>query len=57
VIPIIVRDVNWHDTPFAKFQGLPKDGKPVWTWRDRDSAWRDVEEGIERVLREMRGEK
>jgi internalin A len=54
VVPVIVRDVNWMGAPFAKLQALPKDGKAVTKWKDKDSAWRNVSEGIERVVVEMR---
>lgn len=54
VIPIILRDVNWTKAPFAKLQALPKDGKAVTLWPDRDSAWRDVSEGIERAIQSIR---
>ena len=51
VIPVILRNVNWKDAPFAKLQALPKDGKAVMLWGDRDTAWRNVSEGIEAVVR------
>ncbi|HYP27307.1 MAG TPA: COR domain-containing protein [Blastocatellia bacterium] len=54
VVPVIVRDVNWSAAPFARLQALPKDGLPVSKWRDRDSALRNVSEGIEMVVKEMR---
>lgn len=56
VIPVILRDCNWQkaDVPFARLQALPKDGKPVKKWPDRDSAWRNVAERIERVVDELR---
>jgi len=54
VIPVIVRDVNWTRAPFAHLQALPKDGLAVTKWPDKDSAWRNVSEGIERVAEEMR---
>jgi internalin A len=54
VIPVIVRDVNWKIAQFAKLQPLPKDGKAVTTWPDRDTAWRNVSEGIEKVVEEIR---
>jgi internalin A len=54
VIPVIVRDVNWQNAPFAKLQALPKDGKAVPLWANKDSAWKNVSEGIERVARELR---
>ncbi len=46
VIPIIIRPVDWSDTPFSKFQALPKDGKPVTSWANRDEAWLDIAKGI-----------
>lgn len=54
LIAVIVRDCIWHFAPFAKLQALPKDGKAVKRWPDKDSAWRNVAEGIERVVEEMR---
>jgi internalin A len=54
VIPVVVRDVNWTAAPFAKLQALPRYGKAVTKWPDKDSAWRNVAEGIERVVGEMR---
>jgi internalin A len=53
VIPVIVRDVSWRIAPFAKLQALPKDGRAVARWRDRNTAWRNVSEGVERVIEEM----
>jgi internalin A len=54
VIPIIVRDVNWRSAPFAKLHVLPKDGKAVAAKGRprlaRDAAWKNVAEGIERIL-------
>jgi internalin A len=54
VIPIIVRDVNWARAPFAKLQALPKDGRAVLKWGDKDSAWRNVSEGLEKVVEALR---
>jgi len=54
VIPVIIRDVNWSRAPFAKLQALPKGGKAVELWEHKDSAWRNVSEGIERAATLMR---
>jgi hypothetical protein len=51
---MIVRDCNWRIAPFAKLQTLPKEGKAVKKWPDKNSAWRNVAEGIERVVAEIR---
>jgi internalin A len=54
VIPVVVRDVNWRTAPFAGLQALPKDALAVTKWADKDSAWRNVSEGIEKVAGQMR---
>jgi internalin A len=54
VIPVIVRDVNWRIASFAELQALPKDGKAVMLWPNKDSAWRNVSEGIESLAKDMR---
>ena len=53
VIPVIIRDCRWESVPFGKLQALPKGGKPVTKWHPQDSGWRNVGEGIERVVREL----
>jgi internalin A len=54
VIPVIVRDCNWKRAPFGKLQAVPKDGKAVDTWPNRDSAWRNVSEEIEKAAESLR---
>ncbi len=34
IIPIFLKDTDWKDTPFAKLQGLPRDGKAVNQYPD-----------------------
>src|SRR5262249_24990425 len=57
VNPIIIRDCKWQTAPFAKLQGLPKDGKAVDLWPKKDSAWRAVADGIKKVAMELRKKK
>ncbi len=54
VIPVIVRPCSWQKTPLSKLEALPKNGKPVMKWTNRDDAWLNVEEGIEKAAEEMR---
>ena len=49
VIPIILRPVDWHSALFGKLQALPKDGRPVTSWPNRDEAFVDVARGIRRA--------
>lgn len=57
VVPIIVRECRWQTAPFGNLQVLPKDGKPVTSWRNCDEAWTNVEAGIEKVAEELRKRK
>lgn len=57
IISIILRDGNYKLADFMKLQVLPKDGKAVTKWRPKDTAWRNVSEGIERVVMELRAKK
>lgn len=54
VIPIILRACKWQDAPFGKLEPLPNDAKPVTSWTNRDQAFTNIVEGIERVITEMR---
>jgi hypothetical protein len=56
VIPIILRPCDWKDSPFSKLQVLPKDGKPVTQWSDRDTAFLNVVEGIRKAVESLRHE-
>src|SRR5262249_17416768 len=38
VIPVILRQVDWHSAPFGTLQVLPRDAKPITSWTDRDEA-------------------
>jgi hypothetical protein len=42
VVPILVRPCDWEDAPFAHFQAIPNDNRPVTTWKNRDAAWTQV---------------
>ena len=49
VVPIIIRTCDWHSSPFGKLQALPKDGKAITAWSNRDAAWTNVAEGLRKI--------
>jgi DNA-binding MarR family transcriptional regulator len=55
VIPILLRPVDWEGAPFSRLQGLPIDLRPVTTWSNRDEAFRNIAQGLRRVVEVMRG--
>jgi hypothetical protein len=53
VVPVILRSVDWRSAPFGKLAALPKDGKPVATWKNRDEAFADIARGIREVANSL----
>lgn len=53
VIPILLRPVDWESSPFGLLQALPKDAKPVTTWKNRDEAFKNIAQGIRVVIKEF----
>ena len=49
VIPIFIRKCNWGKAPFGNIQGLPKDAKPVKSFKDKDEAWTEISKAIEYI--------
>ena len=50
VIPVILRECDWSETPFQNLKALPLDGKSVELWESKDSAFLDIEKGIKEVV-------
>ena len=57
VIPLILRPCDWKATPFGKLKALPKDGKAVTLWLNRDEAFTDIAEGIRKAINDLTGAK
>ena len=50
VIPVILKPADWLSTSLAELQALPKDGKAVSTWSDRDAAYLDIARGLRHTI-------
>jgi hypothetical protein len=50
VIPIIVRPCDWQHSPFAHLQYLPRDGKPISTWENRDEAFLTLVQELRQLI-------
>ncbi len=50
VIPIIVSECDWKHTPLGERQGLPRNGKPITEWQQRDKAWTEVAKEIRTLV-------
>lgn len=49
VIPILLHNCDWEDTPFGKIQALPQNGKPV-----TDKFWDNPENGLSRIAKSIK---
>lgn len=56
VIPVVVRDVDWHHSPVGALQGLPRDGRSIADYgTSADKAFVEVVGEIRRALRHLPG--
>ncbi len=50
VIPVLLRQVDWHRAPFAHLRCLPDNEVPVTSWANQDEAFHDIAVGIRTTL-------
>ena len=50
IVPIIVEPCDWHSTPFSDLKAIPKDGKPISTWSNTNTAFLDVVTNLRLLL-------
>ncbi len=55
VIPIILRPVDWSSTPLQRLKPLPKNGKAVTSWTNRDEAFLNITQGIRIAIERLTG--
>jgi len=53
VIPVILRNCEWQDMPYAKLQALPANGQPVSDFTDKDKAYTEIAKEIRRVVESL----
>jgi tetratricopeptide (TPR) repeat protein len=53
VIPILLHDCDWKDTPFSKLNCLPTDAKPITSWSNQNKAFADVARGVRAAVEQM----
>src|SRR3989442_117447 len=50
VIPVILRPCEWRNLPFGHLLAVPRDGKAVTTWSNRDEAFQDITRAVRTAL-------
>lgn len=56
LIPVMLRPCSLGDSPLARLQMLPRDGRPVTTWDNRDEAWVQIAEALRKIPDSPNGE-
>src|SRR2546429_419260 len=54
VVPIILRYVDLEQTPFKKLLALPRNGKPIDSWRNTDEIWTSITREIRQLCEQLR---
>lgn len=55
VVPVIVRNCDWHTAPFGKLKAVPKNGKAITSWANPDDAYTDVAREIRAIVEKSAG--
>lgn len=53
VIPIILSACSWKDTELKDIKALPKDGKPISQFQDKEAAWHSVYKEIKIIIEKL----
>ena len=54
VVPVILRRCAWKDSAISNLLAVPRDGKPVSTWTDKDEAFVDIYEKLKEIIEKSR---
>jgi hypothetical protein len=55
VVPVIVKNCDWHSASFGKLNAVPKDGKAITSWANPDDAYTDVAREIRALVERTSG--
>ena len=53
VIPVILRVCDWHNAPLAHLNAVPRDGRAITKFSDRDEGFNEVAKAIRDVATEL----
>jgi hypothetical protein len=57
LLPIILRHVDWQNSPLGKLQALPRGAQPLSDWPDPDRFFAAVAAGIKATVYKITGQK
>ncbi|MGI0115866.1 toll/interleukin-1 receptor domain-containing protein [Zooshikella sp. RANM57] len=54
IIPVIIKPCSWKETFIVNYLCLPKDGKAIASWGDKDEGYVNVVEEIKKVAEDVK---
>ncbi|HEY1349471.1 MAG TPA: NB-ARC domain-containing protein [Ktedonobacteraceae bacterium] len=53
LVPLLVRPCDWRPDSLADLQWLPRNGRPVSQWSDRDAAWTEIVTELRQMIADL----
>jgi len=53
VIPVILRQCDWHSMPFGHLLAAPTDGIPITSWKSTDEAFHEVARAVRAAIERL----
>jgi len=50
IVPLIIEPCEWKASPLKRFKALPRDGKPVADWTNKNNAYLDIVTELRRLI-------
>jgi TIR domain len=50
IVPLVIEPCDWKASPLKRFKALPRDGKPVAEWTNKNNAYLDIVTELRRLI-------
>ena len=50
-VPVLLRPCDWQTAPYAKFNAIPRNNRPVTEWSSHDAAFAEIVQELRELLR------
>jgi len=51
IVPVILEPCDWLNTPFKQFKAVPRDGKAVSSWENKNTAFLDIIQNLRNLTK------
>jgi len=57
IIPIILSESLWEDSPISKYQALPSKAKPISTFKNKETAYKEILKSLNSIIENYKRKK